>query len=88
VDHLYIIWENRTGNMVGEFATELDAYSYVRQAISAGGREVAGSLLLTRELDDDDATSEFIAEGQSLIDNALASITTIDAAPPKTRRTA
>jgi hypothetical protein len=88
VDHLYIIWENRTGNMVGEFATEMDAYAYVRQAVSTSGREVAGSLLLTRELDDDDATSEFIAEGQALVDRALASVTSIDPATPRTRRTA
>lgn len=88
MDHLFIVWENRTGNMVGEFATESEAYAYVRKAVSAAGREMAGTLLLTRELDDEDATSEFIAEGQTLIDRALANPTVLDPATPNTRRTA
>ena len=73
MNHVYVIWENSTGNAIGEFETDIEAFAYVRKAVAAAGREMCSTLLLTRELDDEDATSEFVGEGFQLIEKALAS---------------
>jgi len=71
---VYVLWENTTGNAIGEFDTEGAAWAYVRTSLSAIGVEGVRTWLLSKEADTDDFEPELVAEGQGLIDRAAASI--------------
>jgi hypothetical protein len=63
----YELWETRSGNLMGSFASEEEAVAVVRDAIKQHGRNYLESLVLAREEDEDTVT---IAEGMKLADLA------------------
>ena len=66
----YELWNMRTGNAIGDFATEAEALAFVRAAIERHGRSYADKLFLGRE--DSRGRSKPIAQGQALAGRALA----------------
>jgi hypothetical protein len=75
----YELWNVRTRNAIGQFATRAEALACVREAIRRHGRGYADALLLGTE--DSLGRSKPIARGQALADLALA-----DGAAPVSRR--
>lgn len=47
------LWDTDSGNMVGDYATEADALVIVRDAVRRHGPEVAETLALGAEYDDE-----------------------------------
>jgi hypothetical protein len=75
----YALWNVRTRNAIGEFATRAEALACVREAIQHHGRGYADALLLGTE--DRLGRSRPVARGQALADLALE-----DGAAPVSRR--
>ncbi|MCC6703520.1 MAG: hypothetical protein IT334_01505 [Thermomicrobiales bacterium] len=76
----YILWENQTANMVGDFDTEEDVYAFLRRNVAEFGRDAVSTLLLVRARNDDDSDvtdEEFVAEGSDLVDRALADLPSV-----------
>ena len=63
------LWNTRTGNAIGDFATEAEALAYIREAIERHGRAYVDRLLLGCE--DVHGRSKPVARGQALADLAL-----------------
>jgi hypothetical protein len=63
----YELWETRSGNLMGSFASEAEALAVVRDAIRQHGRGYAETLILAREDDEETVT---LAEGAGLADLA------------------
>jgi hypothetical protein len=60
----YVIWDLESGNMVGDFDSEADALSVVRELLDANEPDYAEALSLGRT--DDDGTTVVVAGGQAL----------------------
>ena len=68
----YVLWENTTGNAIGEFDTEAAAWVYIRRSLATIGVDGVGTWLLSEEADSDNFEPALVAEGQGLIDRARA----------------
>jgi hypothetical protein len=66
----YELWNVRTGNALGDFATEEEALAAVRRLVERHGRAYVDKLFLGRE--DSRGRSTPIAQGQALAERALA----------------
>jgi hypothetical protein len=61
----YELWSGTSGNLLGAFSTEGEAFEAVRRAAARNGAEYVASLALVAE--DDAGESELIAEGADLV---------------------
>ena len=60
----YVLWDVETGNMVGDFATEAEALSVVRDLLDANEPDYVEALSLG--VTDDAGATRMVAEGQNL----------------------
>ena len=60
----YVLWDVETGNIVGDFATEDEALSVVRELLEDNAPDYVDALSLGRT--DDDGETWLIAEGNPL----------------------
>ena len=67
----YELWDTKTRNAIGGFASQAEALAVVREAIERHGREYVDMLFLGCE--DENGRSRRIARGQALADLALSS---------------
>ena len=67
---VYAIWDAVTANMVGSYDTEAEALADVRDAVTRFGREYASGWALVSHHGDE--AEEALAEGDALIERALA----------------
>jgi hypothetical protein len=67
----YELWQTRTRNLIGTFATKAEALAVVRKAADKQGPAFVESILLGRE--DDRGRSKTIAQGPDLLKLALRS---------------
>jgi hypothetical protein len=68
------LWDTESGNMVGDYASEADALTVVRDALRRHGSSVVASLALGAEHDDDlgdDDNLPPVISGQDLAARAL-----------------
>lgn len=65
----YELWNMRTGNAIGEFATEVQALAFVRDAIARNGSGYADLLFLGAT---SRGRSKPIAQGSALAERAIA----------------
>ena len=65
----YELWDTKTGNAIGGFASQAEALAVVRDAINRHGRAYADILFLGCE--DERGQSRPIAQGQALAELAL-----------------
>lgn len=68
----YVIWDVETGNIIGDFATEAEALSVVRELLDDNTSDYVDALTLGRTTDD--GTSRPVAEGQALADLARGGV--------------
>lgn len=68
----YVLWDVETGNIVGDFATEAEALSVVRELLDDNAPDYADALTLGCTADD--GTSRPVAEGQALAELARGPI--------------
>jgi hypothetical protein len=66
----YELWSGASGNLLGAFPNEGEAFDAVREAAQANGADYVGSLALIVE--DDAGESHLLAEGGDLIRRAGA----------------
>ena len=66
----YELWNTKTRNAIGDYRTEAEALAFVREVISRHGRSYADMLFLGCE--DPQGRSRPIAQGQALVERALA----------------
>ena len=71
---VYELWQMRTRNIVGSFATKAEALAVVRQAAEAQGETFVETLFLGHE--DSNGRSRPIAQGPDLLRLALAATET------------
>jgi hypothetical protein len=64
----YELWQMRTRNLIGTFATKAEALATVRQATDLHGPEFLDTIFLGHE--DDKGHSRMIAEGRKLLELA------------------
>ena len=64
----YVIWDVETGNLVGDFATEAEALSVVRDLLDDNEPDYVHALSLG--VTDDAGATRLVAEGQNLADLA------------------
>jgi hypothetical protein len=65
---IYELWDTRSGNCLGDYATEDEVLTVVRSAFEKHGTELILSLqLITSDADDDDATPLAVVTGPELI---------------------
>ena len=64
----YELWQTRTRNLIGTFATKAEALATVRQAAEIHGPEFLDTIFLGHE--DDKGHSHMIAEGRKLLELA------------------
>lgn len=67
---IYELWDTRSGNVVGTFATKAEALAIVRDTVVLHGQVMGERFLLGQE--DKAGRSRQIAEGKELIALALA----------------
>lgn len=68
----YVLWDVEMGNIVGDFATEAEALSVVRELLDDNTPDYAEALTLGCTADD--GTSRPVAEGQALADLARGGV--------------
>jgi hypothetical protein len=64
----YELWQKRTRNLIGTFATKAEALATVRQGAETQGAEFLSTIFLGHE--DDKGHSRVIAEGSKLLELA------------------
>jgi len=64
----YELWQTRTRNLIGTFATKAEALATVRQAAEIHGPDFLETIFLGHE--DDKGHSRMIAEGRKLLELA------------------
>jgi hypothetical protein len=62
---VYEIWDLESGNRLGEFSTEDEALTQVKDALERHGEQYVATLLLDAE--DDQGQTHLIAEGAQLV---------------------
>jgi hypothetical protein len=73
----YELWNIKTGNAIGGYASEAEALAFVREVIARHGRAYADMLFLGCE--DARGRSRPIAQGQALAERALTASAPISA---------
>jgi hypothetical protein len=68
----YELWSGASGNLLGAFPSEGDAFAAVRRAAETNGRAYVESLALLVE--DDAGESHLVAEGADLIQRARPAV--------------
>jgi len=72
------LWDMETGNLVGDYDSEAEALSVVREAVRQHGRAVVAALALGAEFDEDGGVDDDlppVIHGSELADRALRNST-------------
>ena len=76
----YELWSGASGNLLNRYETEAEALAAVRRIAAANDREYVAALGLVH---DNHGRSRLIAEGEALVQRALAVPTSQVATPPR-----
>jgi hypothetical protein len=64
----YELWDGQSGNALGDYATELEALTVIRDTVSADGRHAVATFALLRV--NGRGRSQVVAEGDALAERA------------------